>query len=133
MRLWGVPLFLALAAGCYADTVRGKLVQRPGKPAAVETGAGKLVELDGDKETRAVLEDRRLAGFELEAKGRFAAPERFRVDGLHTRAMFVFKDGNARLITYWCDVCSIRTYTPGICWCCQQETTLDLRDPNAPL
>jgi hypothetical protein len=35
-----------------------------------------------------------------------------------------------KVITYWCDVCSIRTYTPGKCWCCQQETTLDLRDPD---
>jgi hypothetical protein len=34
------------------------------------------------------------------------------------------------MITYWCDVCSIRAYTPGPCVCCQQETTLDLRDPD---
>ena len=25
-------------------------------------------------------------------------------------------------------VCSIRTYTPGICYCCQDETALDLRE-----
>ena len=40
------------------------------------------------------------------------------------------KDGHVKVITYWCDVCSIRTYTPGPCWCCQKETLLDLRDPD---
>ena len=113
--------------------MRGKLVQQPGKPPAVETRDGKLIALDGDEPTRGVLKDKRLAGLDLEAKGRFTGPARFQVDPIHTRAMFVFKDGKARLITYWCDTCSIRTYTPGLCWCCQEETTLDLRDPDAPM
>ena len=52
------------------------------------------------------------------------------VDPMHTKAMFVYKDGKKSRITYWCDLCSIRTYTPGICMCCQQETQLDLRDPD---
>ena len=77
-----------------------------------------------------MLNDKRLAGFDLEAKGHFTAPDRFQVDPIHTRAMLVHKDGQAKLITYWCDICSIRTYSPGLCWCCQQETTLDLRDPD---
>ena len=62
--------------------------------------------------------------------GRFTAPDQFVVDPIHTRAMFVHKDGHVKVITYWCDVCSIRTYTPGPCWCCQKETLLDLRDPD---
>ena len=135
MRPW-LPLLAllavaSLAAAAESVSVRGKLVQQPGKPPAVETRDGKLIALDGDEPTRGVLNDKRLAGFDLEAKGRFTAPGRFQVDPIHTRAMFVFKDGRARLITYWCDVCSIRTYTPGLCWCCQEETTLDLRDPES--
>ncbi len=135
MRPW-LTLLASLAAMCAVAapepaSVRGKLVQRPGKPPAVETRDGKTVALDGDEETRGVLNDKRLAGFDLEAKGHFTAPDRFQVDPIHTRAMFVYKDGRARLITYWCDTCSIRTYTPGLCWCCQQETTLDLRDPES--
>ena len=134
MRPW-LPLLAllavaSLAAAAGSVSVRGKLVQQPGKPPAVETRDGKRIALDGDEPTRGVLNDKRLAGFDLEAKGRFTAPGRFQVDPIHTRAMFVFKDGKARLITYWCDTCSIRTYTPGLCWCCQEETTLDLRDPE---
>jgi hypothetical protein len=135
MRPW-LPLLAllavaSLAAAAESVSVRGKLVQQPGKPPAVETRDGKLIALDGDEPTRGVLNDKRLAGFDLEAKGRFTAPARFQVDPIHTRAMFVFKEGKARLITYWCDTCSIRTYTPGLCWCCQEETTLDLRDPES--
>ena len=36
------------------------------------------------------------------------------------------------MVTYWCEVCAIRSYTPGLCVCCRDETTLDLRDPDQP-
>ena len=49
---------------------------------------------------------------------------------IHTPSLFVYKDGKRLRVTYWCDVCAIRTYTPGICWCCREETELDLRDPD---
>lgn len=137
MRPARIVLVLALAAACLAEapqsvTVRGKLVQPPGRPPAIETADGKRIALSGDAPTTGVLKDKRLAGFDLEAKGQFTSPDQFTVDPIHTKAMFVFKDGKAKLITYWCDLCSIRTYTPGVCWCCQEETTLDLRDPNQP-
>jgi len=88
--------------------------------------------LDGDEPTRQVLGDRRLNGFEVEAKGRFTAPDRFLIDPIHTRGLLVRQGGKLRMITYWCDTCSIRSYTPGPCVCCQRETTLDLRDPDEP-
>jgi hypothetical protein len=34
------------------------------------------------------------------------------------------------LVTYYCDVCSIRYYQPGRCVCCQQETRVDLHDES---
>jgi hypothetical protein len=34
------------------------------------------------------------------------------------------------MVTYWCAVCAIRTFTPGICWCCREETELDLLEPD---
>jgi hypothetical protein len=120
----------ATVRGTLPATLRGTLVQRPGKPPAVETPDHRIVSLDGDEPTKGVLNDKRLAGFDLEAKGRFTAPDQFLVDPIHTKAMFVHKDGHVKVITYWCDVCSIRTYTPGPCWCCQKETLLDLRDPD---
>ena len=42
--------------------------------------------------------------------------------------MLVHRDGKKYTISYWCPVCSIRTYTPGKCMCCQEETHLDLEE-----
>jgi hypothetical protein len=123
-------LLLSLAAIIsLADTgaIRGKLLQPGGGPPRLEVSAGKTVVLHGDKDTLGVLNDKRLAGAELELKGH-SEGERFVVDPIHTKAMHVHRDGKRLLITYWCDLCAIRTYTPGICWCCQQETELDLRE-----
>jgi hypothetical protein len=112
------------------ETLRGKLVLGERKPPVVETAEHKLVTLDGDEPTRKVLGDQRLNGFDIEAKGRFTAPDRFLIDPIHTRALLVRQGGKLRMITYWCDTCSIRSFTPGPCVCCQRETTLDLHDPD---
>ena len=122
-------MFAAVSAFA-ADSLHGKLVLRDGQPPALETAEHKLVTLDGDEPTRKVLGDRRLNGFEVEAKGRFTAPDRFLIDPIHTRSMLVRQDGKLRMVTYWCDICSIRSFTPGPCVCCQPETTLDLVDPD---
>lgn len=88
--------------------------------------------LEGDEPTNGVLGDRRLAEADLELIGQFTATDQFLVDPIHTRSMFVHKDGKRLYITYWCEVCAIRTYTPGLCVCCQQETQLDLRESIGP-
>ena len=119
-----------MAAAAESETLHGKLVQRDGQPPALDTGS-KLVPLDGDKATLGVVNDKRLNGVEMQAKGHFASPGVFLIDPIHTRAILVRRDGKLKLVTYWCDICSIRTYSPGPCWCCQRETTLDLRDPDA--
>ena len=123
-------LVLAAGSALAADSLRGKLVLGDGKPPVVETAEHKLVTLDGDEPTLKVLGDQRLNGFEVEAKGRFTAPDHFLIDPIHTRSMLVRQDGKLRMVTYWCDICSIRSFTPGPCVCCQRETTLDLRDPD---
>ena len=128
--------FLAVALLCAAaepktTTLSGRLAIASGQPPALVTSDGRRIVLDGDEPTRKILGDQRLNGFEVEAKGHFTAPGRFLIDPLHTRAMMVRQDGKLKMITYWCDVCSIRAYTPGPCVCCQRETTLDLRDPDA--
>jgi len=110
--------------------VRGKLTIREGKPATLETTDHRVIALEGDDTTSKLLGDGRLNGFEVEARGRYLSPERFRIDPSHNHSLMVRKDGRLKLITYWCDVCSIRAYTPGPCVCCQRETTLDLRDPD---
>jgi hypothetical protein len=126
-------LFGALAlAGPVVDagatSVQGTLIQRENQKPVVETKDRKRITLEGDESTLHVLHDKRLAGVTLEAKGHFLAADRFQVEPFHTRALHVVKNGKRLAVTYWCDVCSIRSYEPGPCWCCQRETDLDLRE-----
>lgn len=108
-----------------AVSLRGKL--RHGERASIEAG-GQRVQLTGDEATIKVLEDERLRDMDFEAVGRWIDKTRFDVERIHTRSLFVHKDGKRLMVTYWCDVCYIRTYSPGICWCCQKNTDLDLRE-----
>jgi hypothetical protein len=131
--LWVAALFLSAAWAADLpshDVLRGKLMVRDGKPAALQTADHKLVELNGDESTQKVLADKRLNGYEVEAHGHFTAPGRFAIDPFHTRGLVAVEKGKVKLITYYCDVCNIRTNVPGPCACCQKETTLELRDPS---
>ncbi len=120
--LWAAPAAWLAAEG----RIRGKLI-RPGEGApALATREGSIG-LEGDAETMSVLGDKRLLGAEMELIGESPAPGRFRVGPFHTKSLVVIKDGRKYVVTYWCDVCSIRSYTPGKCVCCQEETELDLR------
>ena len=77
-----------------------------------------------------MLADTRLNGFEIRAKGNLTGPGKFPVDASYKHSLLVRQNGHLKMVTYWCDVCSIRAYTPGPCRCCQRETVLDLRDPD---
>ena len=112
------------------DVLHGKLMVREGKPAALETADHKVVVLDGDESTRKVLADERLNGYQVEARGHFTAADHFAIDPFYKRGLVAVDHGKIKLITYYCDVCNIRAYTPGPCACCQKETTLSLQDPN---
>ena len=109
-------------------SILGKLIQASGEKPALEVPPGKRIRLEGDEPTSGVLADARLSGMELELIGKFSAPGLFTVDPIHTRAMFVHKNGKKYTISYWCSTCSIRAYTPGKCVCCQKETELDLEE-----
>jgi hypothetical protein len=128
-------LFLALLAvpspnsSSAQVSLRGTLVQREGKPPAIETADHKLLAVDGEPESLAVLNDKRLAGFDMELLGHYASPGRFTVGSFYTStSIIVHKDGKRYSVSYWCPVCSIRAYTPGKCVCCQRETHLDLQE-----
>jgi hypothetical protein len=109
--------------------VRGKLAQHKEGAPTLEPMGGKAVELDGDKETLAVLNDPRLAGMDFEVLGEYVGPGRFRIAPFTTPgAVLVHKDGKRYTISYWCEICSIRAYTPGKCQCCQRETELSLQE-----
>ena len=116
------------AGAAKSISVRGILTKSPdGKPALMTTD-GKLIYLHGDPDTMGVLNDARLANMDFEALGHYTSEGHFEIDPIHERAMFVHKDGKRLMVTYWCNVCYIRTYTPGPCWCCQKYTDLDLRE-----
>ncbi len=77
-----------------------------------------------------VLNDDRLANSDFETVGHFSDPSHFAVDPIHTHSLFVYQNGKKLMVTYWCDVCYIRTFAPGKCWCCQADTQLDPVDPD---
>jgi hypothetical protein len=123
-------LFLALSVLCFSaepasSSLRGKLIQESGKPPAIETPDHKRVTLSGDEPTMKMLQDERLKNSDFEALGHYTATDQFAVDHIHTRSLFIHKDGKRLMVSYWCDVCYIRTYSPGKCWCCQKYTDLD--------
>ncbi len=127
----GVLLFIpaiVLHAQSTAN-VRGRLRQQPDLPPALTTKEGKVILLDGDQDTAGVLRDERLKDGDFEANGHYVAPDRFVIDPIHTRSLFIWRNGKKLVITYWCDVCAIRGWTPGLCRCCQQPMELDPRDP----
>ncbi len=118
----------ARAAEAGPDTVRGKLARRPGKPPALETQEG-LITLEGEPETLAVLGDDRLSGADMEFRGHRLSRDRFRIGPFfESKSMFVHRGGKMYTISYWCEICSIRTYTPGKCMCCQQETQITFQE-----
>jgi hypothetical protein len=110
-------------------TPRGKLTQQSGK-AAIETADHQYLYLTGDAATQKILRDERLGGMDLEVRGHFTSAGEFAVDPMEDRAILVHKGDHLYRVTYYCDTCSIRTYEPGRCLCCQEETHLDLIDPK---
>jgi len=118
-----------LLAADGSATVRGKLGKNPEGRPALQTSSGKWVPLTGDPDSLGVLNDERLAGTDFEVAGTPGTPG-FTINPIHMAALHVWEAGKRKRVTYWCDICAIRTYTPGLCWCCRDETVLDLRDPD---
>lgn len=117
----------ALAVDPSAPRFRGKLLIGP-EP-VLQQADGKQLHLHGDDDTMGVLKDKRLADSDFEVVGKLAG-EAVEILPIHDAALFAYKDGKRLRVTYWCDICAIRTYTPGLCWCCREETELDLREPD---
>ena len=109
------------------SVLSGRLVQ--GGKTALLTLEGKTIGVAGDDPTDKILHDARLNGRVFEAKGRWSGAGAFTIDPIETRSLVVLEGAKRSRVTYYCDVCSIRTYSPGPCMCCQAETRLDLIDP----
>ena len=125
-------LFLACAGrysfGQTSDSVSGRLLQTDGQ-ACLRLADGRAVRVSGDAPTDKILHDARLNSRVFEARGNWQGAEAFTIDPIETRPMVVVDGAKRWRVTYYCDVCSIRTYSPGPCMCCQAETRLDLIDP----
>ncbi len=128
---------LIRAAAIPPVSLRGTLLQTPEKPSAIVAPNHHRISLAGDESSTGVLLDERLQGVDFEVLGHYTSADRFLVDPIHTRSLFVHKLADSgdksdkrMIVTYWCDVCSIRTYTPGLCWCCRKYTDLDLRESD---
>lgn len=109
--------------------VRGTLETPDAESAALRLSDGSLVHLHGDEQTEKVLHDERLKGLDFEAVGCRGADGSLTILPIHLAALFVYEKGKRLRVTYYCDVCAIRTYSPGICMCCRQNTRVDLVDP----
>ena len=137
LMLAAVPAFAAdLHPG---ETLRGKLVLRDQQAAGCGNGRAQARDPRWRRAYRKVLGDERLNGFEVEAKGRFSAADRFLIDPIHTRALLVRQGGQLRMVTYWCDPCPIRSSLPAhACaangkppWTCATRTNSDARRARA--
>jgi hypothetical protein len=127
LMLSGAPLALAFDG---TAVVRGKLTKDgTGRP-VLQVAGGSFVVVTGDEETTLVLNDKRLAGADFEVIGEKKADGSVAINPIHLAALWAHKDGKRKRVTYWCDVCAIRTYSPGLCWCCREDTELELRDPD---
>ncbi|MCP5112893.1 MAG: hypothetical protein GY953_18870 [bacterium] len=123
---------LGVLAAAPGTSLRGKLTLGAGGKPAIETAKGPVY-VTGDADTMGVLTDHRLVGEDLEVIGQQTAPEAFRVGPIHKKSMWLHREGKRYMVTYWCEVCAIRTYTPGICQCCQEETALDPKEEHVHL
>jgi hypothetical protein len=126
--LWIPALFLNPLLGEVKVRVRGKLL----RGRKLQLPSGDVVRLQGDEAILLVLDDERLWDSDFEVEGTPSSGGAFAIDPIHLKPAFVFEKGERLGVSYWCDICYIRTYSPGKCWCCQEETRLDPKDPNTP-
>lgn len=128
--IWALP---AGVLGATGERVRGVLEHDAQGEPWLRVSNGERIRLEGDEDTMKVLRDRRLAGRQMEVRGSSPGRGRFQAGPFHEKNVLVIEDGKEYVVTYWCNVCSIRSYTPGLCVCCYQETELDLRPVDSPL
>lgn len=99
--------------------IQGPLSAIPGKGPAL-TRDGKQVLLSGQSDyILKTLEDRRVAGQDLQLTGVFAPDGHFTVQKL-----YAVRNGRFYKIQYYCEVCNITYVQPGHCYCCGRETKL---------
>ena len=86
----------------------------------LETGDGKLHPFLASDPLAAVFEDPRVRGQEVVVRAR---P---RPDGaLEIVKVYSVKQGKLHDVHYYCEICNITAYAPGLCPCCRREMELE--------
>jgi hypothetical protein len=119
----------AESPGSGSAGIRGKLHTPTEEEAWLQTEDGRKIRLHGDEQTELVLHDERLKELEFELHGEAKGDDGFEILPIHRPALFAWVNGERLRVTYYCDVCAIRTYSPGMCMCCREDTRVDLVDP----
>ena len=130
-----IPAFAGSPAGTgtpASSEIRGKLIQPANGPVSLDTGSTRI-EIRADKDSDSILHDHRLAQLDIALHGHAIDAAHFQLDPFFLKPIYAMKDGKEMLVTYYCDVCSIRYYTPGRCSCCQEETRVDLHDESGEI
>jgi hypothetical protein len=130
---------LALAAGMFAQmivslpltansqapvargpaTLDGKLITVAGKPPVLKTAKQEYPLTATATYVLHTLQDKRLAGREIQVQGTFGNSGTFEVS-----KFFTVRDGKLYRVRYYCETCNIVALEPGRCVCCQQPTEL---------
>jgi len=121
VRLLATALLLA-ATLTAADrtTVRGAVETTEDGPIYLVQESGKKLELVIEEaDAYHTFHDPELADRTWELEG-YAQPG----DKFEVRKLFTIKDGKRFHVTYYCEICHIVSYRPGMCMCCQEDVEL---------
>ena len=116
----------------YCRTVEGSLLpafyncRGRGQDFAFETLNGQLFVFPANDPRAASFEDERIRRERLRVTGLAHSADRIEMLAVHA----VREDGLYRLY-YYCEVCHIRAFAPGPCWCCQDP--FELREELDPV
>jgi len=92
---------------------------------ALETGDGKPQPFLASDPLAAIFEDPRVRGQEI------LVTARPRPDGaVEIVKVYSVKQGKLHDVHYFCEVCNITAYAPGLCPCCRRE--MELRETPVP-
>lgn len=113
---------LSAAALRAADrtAVRGAIETPEDGPVYLITESGKKLELEIEEaDAFHTFHDPELADRTWELEGFHKDGDKFEV-----LRLFTIKDGKRFHVTYYCEICHIVSYRPGMCMCCQEDVEL---------
>ena len=96
----------------------------PGARFALSGSDGKLQAFSADDAATAMFTDLRVRRRELQITAQMAAHDQLEIVRVQS-----IREGKLYDIYYFCELCNIRAYAPGLCPCCRNE--MELRETPA--